>query len=165
MIVQGSGRPEFGNMKRGADGLWRASNGNVWTTVEGQPKLLYRPQFIVAGKDCLVELRYTEEGVWTDSKGTIFALRDKTASTDTITRCGVGWASLPVDDPLTAACAPHDYVYECPAYQLFHTRREADAYLASLVEQIPGWRRFMAKPFYYIVRLFGGRLWENPKTR
>lgn len=91
------------------------------------------------------------------------ALTDDAASVDPVNRCGIGIFSLSEDHPLTAACQPHDYAYSSPAYQLFHTREEADEMLEKLASQINGWS-FLAKPFKWISRLFGASKWENNST-
>lgn len=102
--------------------------------------------------------------LWRDQIGTIFALRDNSATLDHIDRCGIGIWSLPTDHELTAYCTPHDYIYDSPAYQVFHTRREADAFLAFLIAQNKKYW-YLVKPFYWLSRLLGGPAWEHKPTR
>ena len=61
---------------------------------------------------------------------------------------------------LNDACVPHDFAYSSPEYQWFHTRAEADAYLQSLVEQVPIWG-FLAKPFRWVAEKIGRPFWEG----
>lgn len=112
----------------------------------------------------VVTLVRGEDDLWRDSLGTVFALRDDTGTADIVTRCGVGLFSLSPKHPLTAACQPHDYMYSSPAFQKFHSRWEADKYLAFLVRQVPWWR-WLAQPFFDLAHLFGGRYWENRDTK
>lgn len=118
-------------------------------------------RFLVAGTQ-VVQIFKMPDGYWRDVWGTIFALRDDASSVDSVDRCGVGAFSLPSDVPVD--CAPHDYAYSSPAYQAFHTRKEADEYLRSLVRQAPGVWSLLSAPFYFISRIFGGKFWENEAT-
>lgn len=108
--------------------------------------------------------------LWRDSYGTVWALRDESASVDSADRCGIGWLALPLSHQLTASCATHDYLYESPAYQLFHTREEADAHLRRLAKLLAKqlkrpWYKPVAQLFYTISQWLGGRYWENKTTR
>lgn len=105
-----------------------------------------------------------EDGLWRDQFGTIIALRDDTATLDLSDRCGIGVFSLSESHELTAYCRPHDYAYSSPAYQVFHTRRQADEYLRDLIAENKKWW-WLANPFYWLSRLFGGRAWEHEATR
>ena len=114
-------------------------------------------------KDFLIPIYRSIEGVWKDSWGTVYALRDKTASIDPVDRCGVGFFSLPEDHPLTKICARHDYFYESPVFQAFHTRAEADEalWIYSKILGFPTAGRVMR----FIARVFGGIFWDNRSTR
>ena len=107
-----------------------------------------------------------EDGLWRDADGTIYALEDDRASVDPRNVCGVGPVSLPEDSPLNEACRPHDYEYSSPAYQAFHTREEADEDLRKNLELLSQghWYHFVAYPFYWLARTFGGTFWENNMT-
>lgn len=112
------------------------------------------------------------DGLWRADNGTIFALTDNSASVDSVDRCGISIFSLPADLSITDACKAHDYAYSSPAYQLFHTRAEADEMLRRNIELLGEgkWYSILATPFYYLARIFGGfggklKLWENKKTR
>lgn len=101
---------------------------------------------------------------WSDANGTLYAYRDSSSSMDHIDRCGVGWFSLADGNPLNPACTPHDYTYESPVYQAFHTRSEADQYLKSLLTQIPGVHYITPEVFKFLAREEGQHLWENKET-
>lgn len=107
----------------------------------------------------------TVDNLWRAPDGTVMALRDTSASVDNVDTCGVGPLSLPDTHPLSALCGRHDYMYESPAFQLFHTREEADTYLEYLIHNYGKRWSWVSKPFYWLCRLFGGDFWENPKTR
>lgn len=109
-----------------------------------------------------------EDGLWRDAWGCIYALAEDENSVDNIDRCGIGFLSLPINHPANAGCSPHDYKYSSPAYQLFHTRAEADADLER-DETLLGFP-VLGKVFRFLAKTFGGfkgklRLWENDKTR
>lgn len=112
----------------------------------------------------VIELRRGSDGFWRSPDDTIYAFADNADSVDNVTRCGVGWFSLSADDAATAACQPHDYAYSSPVYQAFHTREEADEMLQSLMSQVPD-RELLATPFEELAEMFGGKYWENDKTR
>ncbi len=106
------------------------------------------------------------DGLYADSSGTIWALSESKTSADVIDRCGVGDLSLSPNHPLTAARKVHDFMYSSPAYQVFHTRKEADEELERLANLVDfGRYSFWAKPLKWLSRLFGGKFWENNKTR
>lgn len=115
----------------------------------------------------LIEIQKCEDGLWRDELGCVYALTEDTATVDPINRCGVGIFSLKPTHPLTDACKAHDYAYSCPVYQLFHTREEADQMLEHHVELIGEghWYDILAKPFYWITRVFGWLFWENKDTQ
>lgn len=111
-----------------------------------------------------------EDNLWRSWDGTVFGLTDTGDFTVTDPRVGVGIFSFPRRFPLTKYAKIHDYTYSSPAYQAFHTRLAADRMLRDMIALEPTWYRVFAKPFYRIVRVFGGlrgklKLWENPKTR
>lgn len=126
-------------------------------------------KYITTLKFGVVELRQNAEGLWCDSSGVVFALRRDSGSLDPVDQCGIAPFVLPVGitPPLvTAACVIHDYMYESPAYQLFHKRSEADDYLCKLIEENvkqPFWRS-LGRPFRWISRRFGRGAWENDQT-
>lgn len=154
----------------GKDGLYRTSEGQVFEMLENRGLfkwvLRYSPKYI-SFKNTLIELRYLDDGFWHSCDGTIFALADDSATLDPINRCGIGILSFNTDFPLTIDCRVHDYMYSSPAFQLFHTRSEADTWLQNLVIQTGEghWYKILAKPFRFLANLFGGRAWENEKTR
>jgi len=121
----------------------------------------------IAFKTGMIKITLSDDMLWRSEDGTIWALADDTASVDSTVRCGVGLLSLPEDSPLTPGCKVHDYLYSSPAYQLFHTRAEADRYLRRQIKLISGnrWYRVFAEPFKWLSEKFGGRYWENDKTR
>jgi len=101
-------------------------------------------------KGKLIEIQKCEDGLWRDELGCIYALTEDSATVDPINRCGAGIFSLKPSHPLTDACTPHDFAYCSPAYQLFHTREEADLMLEHHVELVGEghWYGILAKPFY-----------------
>lgn len=128
---------------------------------------MYNVEKYIVWRGKIVTITYdVVTGFWYDPQGTIIALQNP-VSADPIVRCGIGVLSLPTSHPLTAACGPHDYAYNSVAYQAFHTRDEADRYLESLTALIGEghWYGYLARPFYRISSWFGGKYWENPKTR
>ena len=104
------------------------------------------------------------DGFWRDPSGTVYAYATKEGSVDDVVRCGVGWFSLSAEDSATAACGVHDYLYQCPVYQAFHNRSEAEDHLRSLLSQTDH-REFLAEPFGFLAHEFGGQFWEEDKTR
>lgn len=117
----------------------------------------------IAGK--ILTLTQNADGLWYDTFGTVWALRDEKASIDHTDRCGVGIFSLPKNHPLNKACITHDYFFESPAYQYFNTRLAADKWLLMELEKYgKGWS-FLSRPFYWLSRAFGGAFWEQEKTR
>lgn len=122
-------------------------------------------KFIILGKgfDRYVEkLTRNDKGFWVDSKGTVWALSDDSASVDPITRCGVGVFSLPKDSPLNELCSEHDYLYSSPAYQAYHTRQQADSELERIFKE--SGRPLVGRLFYRLARWFGSSFWENKDT-
>ena len=104
-----------------------------------------------------------QDGLWRDKWGTVYAVAEDTASVDNIDRCGIGWFSLPEKHPLTDACRPHDFMYSSPAFQMFHTREEADRALWWYCK-ILGFPT-TGKIFRWISDKLGGSKWENSETR
>lgn len=113
-----------------------------------------------------IAVRFCADGFWRDGIGCIYGFIDDKTMTDKVVRCGVYPFALPANHPLSSACAPHDYAYSCPAYQVSHTREETDEKLERDLEIIAKghWYDILVKPFYWIARNFGGRYWENDKT-
>lgn len=105
------------------------------------------------------------DNLWRSSDGTVWAFRDDKFSVDPESRCGVGRFSLPKGNTLNELCAVHDTEYSNPAYQAFHSRLEADRSLYNLIEIKGGKWSWLATPFFYLCRLFGGQYWEDSKTR
>lgn len=114
----------------------------------------------------VIPLTQDSKGVWTSPDGTIFAEEDGTFTKDPVPRCGDDrlHVNLGPRDPLNAICYSHDFRYNSPAYQMFHTRVEADLWLRDSILKLGGWRAFLAYPFYFITRIFGARDWENETT-
>lgn len=117
-------------------------------------------------KGKIVILKKGEDGLYRDPDGCIIAVENE-YSKDPIVRCGVGRLSLPTSHPLTAACKPHDFMYNSAAYQAFHTREEADKEFKRLLSLVSEgkWYSEISQSFYWIASIFGGRYWENEKTR
>lgn len=129
---------------------------NLENMTIGEPKFL-------AYKTGIIEIHKGQDGLWYDKEGTLHALQEDVNSTDPIVRCGVGALSLSKDSKYTAGCAPHDFAYTSKAYQLFHTREEADDYLRRNTTLLGS--AFLGRLFRLISNLWGGRFWENKKTR
>ena len=109
------------------------------------------------------EIKRFPDSLWRDRYGCIYALAEGEDSVDNIDRCGVGSFSLPLNHPANDACKAHDYKYSSPAYQLYYSRASADADLKRDLELV-GYP-VLGKVFSFISRLFGGKYWENNKTR
>lgn len=121
---------------------------------------------VVAGRQIYI-LTLDPNGLWRDAYGVVWALESTHASLDLNQVCGVFPFSLPkwhIFRQLNESCARHDYMYSAPAYQYFNTREDADDYLEMLLGQ-DQYMSWLAKPFGWLSRLFGGRFWENKKTR
>lgn len=119
-------------------------------------------------KDGVIVLTQNEDGLWCDETGCIYAVREDSAMTDKVDRIGVWPFVFPFKTRLDDIYKVHDYLYSCPAYQFFHTREEADAWAREWHEAWTktSWPlRLLAQPFYFLMRTFGGRYWENEKTR
>lgn len=107
-----------------------------------------------------------EDGLFRDEEGGIWAYAERAPGDDPEVRCGVGILSLPKSHPLTKACAPHDYKYSSPAYQLFYNRLDADKDMRRDIKIISKkkWYYFLGQGFFSAVRLFGQKFWDNKKT-
>lgn len=102
---------------------------------------------------------------WKDQYGTLFAYAYDGDSVDHRNACGVGFFSLADGNPLNEACTPHDFAYDTPVYQAFHTRDEADHYLGQLLKQVPGYEHSLTPElFEWLARQEGFHFWENPAT-
>lgn len=115
-----------------------------------------------------IELTKNADGLWADSTGCIYGVREESAMTDKEDRIGVWPFVFPFKTRLDGIYKVHDYMYSCPAWQFFHTREESDAwaYEEHLRETEGFWPlRILAQPFRYIIKNFGGQFWDNPKTR
>lgn len=124
-------------------------------------------RYIVTKRWGVIELTYSSaDRLFRDSTGIIFALRSDGSLKDLDPRCGVSPFVLPMGTAMDDPCRVHDYMYESPAYQLFYTRKAADREflrLEKLVTSGSVWRT-LAKPFYFLTRLFGKSKWENKDT-
>lgn len=126
-------------------------------------------KYIVTKTFGVIELTLFTDGLWRSADGTIFALRRDSGAIDPVDQCGISPFAIPTwltPDGVLTACRVHDYMYESPAFQMFHKRSEADEYLKKLVEQNPknGFWRGIGKPFRWLSRKFGKGAWENPGT-
>lgn len=152
------------SVSEGSEGLWYTNDGYVFTRTDSGNFLLYTtPKFLHYKKEYRRIRKCRHDGLWRFDDGTIAGISEEGASVDTVDRCGVGILSLPSFLPITDACRPHDFAYSSKAYQVSHTRQQADAYLEFLTNQI-SWYSVLAEPFYYISRLLGARLWEVKAT-
>jgi hypothetical protein len=66
------------------------------------------------------------DGIWRDDSGTEYGVSEDENSVDPNPVCGVGWISLPVEDPRNEMCKIHDYQYSCSLYERDHERSQAD---------------------------------------
>ena len=121
-------------------------------------------RYMVSKRFGVIELQMGTDGLYRDDSGTVWAIADYD-SVDKVNRCGVGILSLPTTNPLTPACKVHDYMYSSKAYQVFHTRREADRYLEMLVRQEKSLWRKAAGLMRRLAGWFGEALWENERTK
>lgn len=119
------------------------------------------PIFVVVGNK-VETLTIDSEGIYRDELGTVWAEQDSGSSADNKIRCGVGWFSLPEDDPRNAYCATHDFAYNSRAFQAYHTRKFADLALALQLHN--GGFPVSEEVFYEIVRTLGWEFWENERT-
>lgn len=119
-------------------------------------------KYIIFRKE-VIELSQGVDGLFRDHYGTIYALRDESASLDEIDRCGVGILSLPAGHILTRGCRPHDFMFSSRAYQVYHFRSEADDELQRYCTELgyPVAGAIMSE----ISRGVGGWFWENEETR
>lgn len=118
-------------------------------------------RYIPFGKS-VEELNQGEDGLWRDSQGTVWAFSEDKNSVDPVTRCGIGFFSLPEGSVINAGCRVHDYLYSSPTYQAYHTREEADEVLRQQLIKLK--YPIIGRLFYRLSRLFGGKYWENKKT-
>lgn len=114
----------------------------------------------------VITLTKNSNGFWQDDFGTIYAYADSSTSVDNKPQCGVGMATLPdwpIFKVINDICGLHDYKYESPVYQAFHTRAEADVALQNdLASQ--GYP-VLGEAFALIAERLGAPLWENLSTR
>ena len=113
-----------------------------------------------------IPLSYGQDGLWRDEHGGVYGFMESGACTDEVVRLGVYPFALPAHWDINKLAKAHDYMYSCPAYQMFHTRKEADRALRKMLKHHGG--RFWSLlrwPIYLITRVFGGRYWENERTR
>lgn len=116
----------------------------------------------IAFGNSVEKLTKHSDGLWRDSLGTIWAYSEDSYSSDPVSRCGIGFFSLPEACEANLACNAHDFAYSSPTYQAYHTRKEADEDLKrSLIAlNYP----VIGPIFYSIARFLGGLFWENKKT-
>ncbi len=103
------------------------------------------------------------DGLWRDALGCVYALADKENSVDDVSRCGVGIFSLPANHPANDGCRAHDYKYSSTAYQLYHSRKEADLALEQDLRLL-GYST-LGIIFKRLSRYFGAKYWERKETR
>lgn len=137
-------------------------------TKYGTP-LEYSPgtkKYIVTKTFGVIELSYGSDALWRDDKGTVFALRRDSGSFDESDRCGIYPVVMPFKTALDLGCKIHDYMYESPAFQLFHTRLDADIYFKTLETEATehSFWKILVHPFYKAARWFGVAAWENKLT-
>lgn len=104
-----------------------------------------------------------DDGLWRDADGGIYAIPEGADSADPHVRCGIGILSLPEHWQITIACRAHDYAYSTPAYQLTHTRSEADDMLETHIYLIEK-SQFTAEVLADLARTYGSSFWENKAT-
>jgi len=128
-------------------------------------------RYLVTKRFGVTILAKDERNLWVAVEGPlagcVFALRDDEQTLDIVDRCGISPFVLPINTPLDEICAIHDNLYQNPAYQLFHTRKEADDMLKHLIKMgmKDSWLQIFRSPFRWLARRFGGSAWENEKTR
>lgn len=122
-------------------------------------------RYVVVSGQVVKLCRDPDTDLYKDDWGTIWALPEYENSTDRIARCGVGFFSFRINNPLTSYCSTHDYMYSSPTFQYFHTRYEADVWLYKAIENHAGFYRILALPIYYITYLGGRFFWENETTK
>lgn len=116
----------------------------------------------------VVSLFKGPDGLWRDALNTVWALQELEGSSDMVARCGIGMFSLALDSPYTALCRVHDYAYTSPAFQAFHTRKEADDWLNNQLEKVAAepttsfFNKILVPPMKLAVRVFG-RFFGNIK--
>ena len=115
-----------------------------------------RHLYLPVGSDIeLLELG--DDGLYRDSLGTIWALREDGTLKDPDPRCGVGLFSLPESSELNDYCKVHDAMYSIPAYKAYYTRKEADDALKQLLLNAD--YPIVGKLFYKLCRIFGRFVW------
>jgi len=124
----------------------------------------------VTGKDNVTTLIKNKSGFWCDSEGTLYSFVENDKATDLKKRCGVWPFALPlwgVFIELNEECAIHDNMYGMPVFQAYNGRSVADAALDTVIESKSGskWYRIFRAPIKVVVRLLGGKYWDNSKTR
>lgn len=125
------------------------------------------PIKIISFKGQEIKITRGEDGLYRDPNGDVLAFEDPASMTDPISECGVAPFNLSPDSPLTPACAAHDIKYNTPVYQENHSRKEADKKLEQDLDTLSKGRwyhKIVPGLFYGIVRIFGGKFWENDKT-
>ena len=103
------------------------------------------------------------DGLWYDQDGVIWALMETDSMKDSNNLCGISeYGALAGNFKGNSACTSHDYAYSSPAYQRFHTRREADAKLYKDLRQ-NGVHPIVAKTMWAVARVLGIFFWEGSK--
>lgn len=127
-------------------------------------------KFYLFKKQLIRISRETDDDLWRDDSGCVYAMYDARSSVDKKVAAGVGPFTLPdwkCFKEVNRAAGVHDYMYSCPAYQLYNTREEADRALLDLLRQTTkgSWTDVLPRPFYCLARAFGWLFWENNKTK
>lgn len=122
-------------------------------------------KYVITSRFGYTKLTQQPSGFWSDDKGTLYAYKEASSTTDQEDRCGVWPLALPqwaMFQKINEACVPHDFTYSSPVYQAFHTRTDADYYLDHLLT-LEG-HPLLGDVFSDIAKLLGVPFWENAKT-
>lgn len=121
-------------------------------------------RYIATRRFGVIELTPNDNGILQDELGTLYATVLDSDSLDLVDRCGIWPFVIPqalTPDEVLSSCVAHDFMYSSAAYQLYHTREQADQALENMMS-----RKFsmVGKIFKKLARWFGGRAWENRDT-
>lgn len=110
------------------------------------------------------------DNLWRTEDGTVIALANTVNSIDKVDRCGIRFLSLSENHPFTDACRVHDYMFTSDAFQMFHYRHEADAWLQAQFDTVAeekksGWLKFQAAIGGFLSKNLSWLFWENDKTK
>jgi len=115
----------------------------------------------------LIHATIGPDGLYRDKDGCVYGLVRMLWSRDKSTRAGVGLFSLGPNNVLSKAAKAHDYAYECPAYQLFHYRADADELFLESVKLISDGSdhdKFWFEVAKDALRWFSEGYWNNDAT-